>query len=129
MGLHNKFTPGPWHPKLAWGRGTSRLGYPMHGSVGSASGVNVAQCKHDHEKDFDNYEEKREEMEANALLIAVAPEMFDFVIHVLKSGACGVVPGLEGYGHLMIAKALGGPIEPTEERTAFVQAVLKKAGT
>lgn len=61
------------------------------------------------------------EDDATAQRIVALPDLLAFAIHVLKSGACIGVPGLEGYAHLVISKALGGPIEPSQERASFVR--------
>lgn len=105
---HAKHTPGPWRVGDA---GHAVFGPKDSGMYSNAPATIVQRIPN----------------KANARLIAAAPELLAFAFHVLQSGACQGIPGLEGYAHLVIAKALKGPTAPSLERTAFVRAAIAKA--
>lgn len=106
-----KHTPGPWE----FDAELCAVFPPIN-----ISGVAIAQVTVTNAQGLQT-NKTREVGEANARLIASAPDLLAFAKHVLQSGACQGIPGLEGYCHLVIATALGGPTEPSQERAEFVR--------
>jgi hypothetical protein len=97
----SKHTPGPWrfYSQLVWSEAVKTDQYRTNEICKINERLRVPE----------------DEREANARLIAAAPELLAFANHVLeqiKSGACGYTDGseaeLRNYAEQLIAKAKGG---------------------
>ncbi len=77
-----KHTPGPWKAHSTYGRGLSEERFSLMGAVSSDDGFNVAQCEADAK--IEDWQERREIMDANAALIAAAPEMLEALEDILS---------------------------------------------
>ena len=102
-----KHSPGPWHIEVD----------PTYLSIAVVKDVTGKEIE-------GMFSVNRESEMATARLIAAAPELLQFAMYITT--ATHGVPGLEGYAHLMISRALGGPIEPGPERDVFVRDAVKK---